>query len=591
MSIYDKASLVLIPSGTKTSKVYSQKPVNGDGDFTFSRSTAATRVNADGLIEKETQNLYIRSQEMENAIWSKARGSLTANATTSPDGTTTADLWTEDTSNGTHDIRQSITTTSGGFYTFSIYVKANGRTKLDVFVGGASKSAKFDLTSGSVIGGDAPIKKIEDAGNSWWRVSVGCLATSTTTTAIWILNNGTTQSYTGNGVSGMYFWGAQAEQSLVARDYIETTTTALYGGITDNVPRLDYTDSSCPSLLLEPQRTNLFEHSEYLGTGVWSKIGIGLYYNYAVSPEGLSNATKLYPASTGTFRYAYNQSSGSSSQYTISAYVKAAGKNVAWLYIESVYGQGVVYFDLSDGSKQEVNGSSNTITGTIDAVGNDWYKVSATLGTAVAMVSGSGIGVSDSKGNLTATANGDNGILFYGLQLEAGSYATSYIPTYGTSVTRNADAASKTGISSLIGQTEGTLFAEFTYEGNVSGSFEISPLYVGTGTYATAIYIDIYQGNIYAVMFNGGVNQASINGGSLSVGNHKVAIGYANNDVVLYLDGIKLGSDTSATIPSCDRAYLGVVGTSTQLQKYKQHQSLLFKTRLSNEELAALTTI
>ena len=60
MSIYDKASLVLIPSGTKTSKVYSQKPVNGDGDFTFSRSTAATRVNADGNIEKETQNLICR---------------------------------------------------------------------------------------------------------------------------------------------------------------------------------------------------------------------------------------------------------------------------------------------------------------------------------------------------------------------------------------------------------------------------------------------------------------------------------------------------------------------------------------------------
>jgi hypothetical protein len=65
MSIYDKASLVLIPSGTKTSKVYSQKPVNGDGDFTFSRSTAATRVNADGNIEKETQNLLLQSNTFD----------------------------------------------------------------------------------------------------------------------------------------------------------------------------------------------------------------------------------------------------------------------------------------------------------------------------------------------------------------------------------------------------------------------------------------------------------------------------------------------------------------------------------------------
>ena len=185
MSIYDKASLVLIPSGTKTSKVYSQKPTNGDGDFTFSRSTAATRVNASGNIEKETQNLYIRSQEMENAIWSKARGSVTANATAAPDGTTTADLWTEDTSNGTHDIRQGITTSSGSFYMFSIYAKANGRNVLDVYVGGANKSANFNLTTGLVTGGSAPIRKIEDVGSGWYRVSVGVLAASTTTTAIW----------------------------------------------------------------------------------------------------------------------------------------------------------------------------------------------------------------------------------------------------------------------------------------------------------------------------------------------------------------------------------------------------------------------
>ena len=70
MSIYDKASLVLIPSGTKTSKVYSQKPVNGDGDFTFSRSTAATRVNADGNIEKETQNLLLQSNNFDTT-WSE----------------------------------------------------------------------------------------------------------------------------------------------------------------------------------------------------------------------------------------------------------------------------------------------------------------------------------------------------------------------------------------------------------------------------------------------------------------------------------------------------------------------------------------
>ena len=69
MSIYDKSSLVLIPSGTKTGKVYSQKPTNGDGDFTFTRSSAATRVNADGNIEKETGNLILQSNTFSNAAW------------------------------------------------------------------------------------------------------------------------------------------------------------------------------------------------------------------------------------------------------------------------------------------------------------------------------------------------------------------------------------------------------------------------------------------------------------------------------------------------------------------------------------------
>ena len=74
-NIYDKSSLVLIPSGTKTGKVYSQVPVSGDGDFTFTRSSAATRVNADGFIEKETQNLFRYSEEFnQGSAWSKQGG-------------------------------------------------------------------------------------------------------------------------------------------------------------------------------------------------------------------------------------------------------------------------------------------------------------------------------------------------------------------------------------------------------------------------------------------------------------------------------------------------------------------------------------
>ena len=92
MSIYDKSSLVLIPSGTKTGKVYSQKPVSGDGDFTFTRSSAATRVNADGNIEKETQNLILQSNQFDTS-WDKYRTSLTSGQS-GYDGTNNAWLLT-----------------------------------------------------------------------------------------------------------------------------------------------------------------------------------------------------------------------------------------------------------------------------------------------------------------------------------------------------------------------------------------------------------------------------------------------------------------------------------------------------------------
>jgi hypothetical protein len=165
-------------------------------------------------------NRYLYSEQIDNAIWAKIKGSVTANSTTAPDGTLTADTFTEDTTSGTHDLRQGLSSTGGVPYFFSIYVKANGRNDLDVFVGGANVSASFDLVSGTVTGGSAPIKTIVNAGNGWFRVGVGCVALTSTTTAIWILNNGTTQSYTGDGVSGMYYWGAQAETGDIATDYI-----------------------------------------------------------------------------------------------------------------------------------------------------------------------------------------------------------------------------------------------------------------------------------------------------------------------------------------------------------------------------------
>jgi hypothetical protein len=242
MSLYNDASLLLIPSGYKSGKVYCQKPTDGDGDLTFTRASSATRVNSDGLIESvatgvprldysqgscpslllepQRTNLVLYSEEFDNASWEKTNTTITANSTTSPDGNTTADKIVETTANGEHNVRQdsglSVLSTT---YTFSIYAKSSERSFLQfVGVSGiASSRANFNLSNGTLGAVDASINaSIINAGNGWYR----CIVTATSN-SVGVLRNqwniitsstsARVERYTGDGTSGLFLWGAQLE--------------------------------------------------------------------------------------------------------------------------------------------------------------------------------------------------------------------------------------------------------------------------------------------------------------------------------------------------------------------------------------------
>ena len=285
-SIYDKSSLVLIPSGTKSGKVFSQKPVNGDGDFTFSRSTAATRVNADGNIEKETQNLFTYSNTFSS--WNQYAGITLTSGQSGYDGTNNAWELEKDASGPYIAITQSQN--ASGVVTFSIYAKQGTLRYLNFYDPVGSAQIWFDLQNGVLNAqvGSRIDTNIEAAGNGFYRCSVTWNASGTTECRLYPSSSGGSYS---NDAGNIYIQDAQLEQGLVARDYIETTTAAVEGGITDNVPRLDYTDSSCPALLLEPQRTNVLPHivNMFLVIGL---IGAGTLLRIIMqSPEGVQNAT------------------------------------------------------------------------------------------------------------------------------------------------------------------------------------------------------------------------------------------------------------------------------------------------------------
>jgi hypothetical protein len=157
-------------------------------------------------------------------------------------------------------------------------------------------------------------------------------------------------------------------------------------------------------------------------------------------------------------------------------------------------------------------------------------------------------------------------------------------------VTRVADAASKTGISSLIGQTEGTFFVEFQNDANFNSSID-RIISISDGTANNRIYLaKSSSGASYFVAVSGGTLSGEILGSSIPTGNVKIALAYKANDCIIYINGVASGADTSVTIPACSQLFLGQENGGTTNALFKPYkQALVFKTRLSNTALAELT--
>lgn len=585
MSIYDKASLVLIPSGTKTGKVYSQKPVSGDGDFTFTRASAATRVSANGNIEKETQNLLLQSNSFDTT-WTNTRSTETSGQS-GYDGT--SDAWLlESTATATSAyIRQVIS--NSGVYTMSVYAKAGTSDWVALLTAG-NQSAYFDLANGVLGSASSNVvdSSIESIGNGWYR----CSATLVDNNDFYVfIANGDGNATTNSG-DNIYIQDAQLEQGLVARDVITTTTAAVYGGITDNTPRLDYTDSSCPALLLEPQRTNVVTQSEYYDTGN------GYFNSFALhdivtnttatkSPTGDYSASKIIPDTSNSSNHnIYGSNVTSGTKYAVSIFAKAAEYNYLLIRGLGLGGSGGARFNISTGVVEGVAGYDSA---TIEDYGNGWYRCIA-VGTATS-TTGAYYHASPTAAFTSFQGNNSDGIYIYGAQIEAGSYATSYIPTYGSSVSRVAEASLKTGVADLINDGDGTLYMEVTPT-NFEGDQRFG---ISDNIGANRIVLRLYNpSNLQlSCVINSSVEVSISNSGYSSGNTYKIAGAWKNNDAVIYINGVQVATDTNCNItPSNPLTRISFDnGVGTAKWENPVSQTLYFPTRLSNEELAALTTI
>jgi hypothetical protein len=251
-------SLALIPSAYKAGKLYSVLPENGTGDFTVSRNGTATYFDKDGLlktaqaneprlefnpdgtfkgvlVEPSATNLSLRSQEYQPFTWNLKSGlTVLDNQTTAPDGTLTAGKLIEGATSGLKFILQNNRGSVNIQNTLSFYVKADTRQWCFITLGydffiNNDRGAFFNLsngTIGSLIGGVTA--NIISVGNGWYKCSItGTMVNSQPALSVSIVQNNNIRNYQGDGVSGIFIWGAQLEVGSVATSYIPTVASTV----------------------------------------------------------------------------------------------------------------------------------------------------------------------------------------------------------------------------------------------------------------------------------------------------------------------------------------------------------------------------
>lgn len=363
-----------------------------------------------------------------------------------------------------------------------------------------------------------------------------------------------------------------------------------------NVGRIDYVNG-VPTLLLEPISTNIILRSNEFTNGYWGASGplTNRTPNSGASPEGLTNALKLAESNNSQeFKLFRNSVSGlaNNTNYCISFFAKAAERS--FCYVQNAAGTGA-RFDLQAGVWVG-NRPVAPVNSGIRNEGNGWYRIWITLNTGAATAIIPEIGILLANNNTASyVGTSGNGILIYGAQFEQGTQPSSYIKTTDTTLTRIADFANKSGLSSSLGQTQGTIIFDFIYrepKTSVGGQLGITSS-SGVINNCIVLWNNSTLNTIVLLLRANGVNV--VNNISLGVvaynTRYKIAIGYNSGDIVLYVNGVQVYTASTAFTFSelLDVIYLGTYDNSLEAN-INIYSLYAYQARLSNLELIARTT-
>ena len=360
-----------------------------------------------------------------------------------------------------------------------------------------------------------------------------------------------------NGI-GRYTVGTYTENIVATSTsgaiYLDALNVMI--GKIDNVSVKEYLgqevvpDSGCGSWLWEPQSTNLITQSELFSDASWVKINSSVVSGFA-SPSGNTNAYKLIASVSNTdhrTRTAPIATAAVGTAVTFSIYIKPQEiTKIALVDNWTNLSYGVV--NLTTNSVIEEAQGTTSVTEIL----NGFRRVSftyqtANINTLPAVYLLDDAYTSGNPTSYTFASDGTSGVYIWGAQLEQQSYATSYIPTDGSTVTRNQDVCNNGGSLASINSTEGVLYAEIAALAD-GGSYRIISLSDGTDSNRIIFFYDVsinrlsYQVRVgNASQFNGAINNVSV------LQFNKVALKYKENDFALWINGVEVAADAVGNI-------------------------------------------
>ena len=575
-----------------------------DPRITFTRATSRTRINEAGTLVRVPFNMLTYSEQFDNAAWAKTIYTVSANATTAPDGTLTADFIDEaTTASADRKIAASpVTITASAVYTGSIYLKqGTGRTSAQVRLASGNGTfsvfgTQVDLVTGTLSGGGlgggmvSGSATITAAANGFYRVSVtGVFAADVTAAGVTVYGwNGSTTAYVGVPGNGIYIWGAHLNPGTVADDYYPTTTAA------NGAPAIDYdpVTLACRGLSIWEARTNLLTYSQQFDNAAHTLVAnVTVLPNDTTAPDGTVTADRI-TKTANAFAVIGQAVTGAAGNYAGTVFAKDGnlGKVTIALFdgTPAAIARGVYNFSTGLFTAQIGSASDFSVI-----VGNSgWVQIAAIKNATVANPQ-----IRIYPGDATEAIAGY--VYLWQADLQAGSSVGPCIPTTTAQVTRAADVAVISGanFSNFYNQTEGTFVIEWNTPSTAADAAGRVIFGTADGTFTNTAYIAKRGSTMLLdpILNSGGVNQlTSMAALTLAAsGSAKDAFSYKANDAAVSHDGAAVVTDATVTVaPGQNILGLGTApwGPGGNVINGHIRSITYYPTRLTNAQLVTLST-